>query len=76
MNRAVEQYQLPDTLDVTVPVLVMTGTAGPDFLRKSARAVHEALPHSRLVEFDGISHSGPGEAPKRIAAEVDAFLRE
>jgi pimeloyl-ACP methyl ester carboxylesterase len=76
MNRAVEQYQLPATLDVTAPVLTMTGTNGPDFLRKSARGVHEALPHSRLVEFDGVSHSGPGEAPKRIAAEVDAFLQE
>lgn len=76
MNRAVEQYQLPAGLDVTAPVLVMTGTNGPDFLRESARGVHEALPHSRLVEFDGVSHSGPGEAPERIAAEVDAFLRD
>ena len=75
MNRAVEQYQLPDTLDVTAPVLVMTGTNGPGFLRESARGIHKALPHSRLVEFDGVSHSGPGEAPKRIAAEVEAFLR-
>jgi len=75
MNRAVEQYQLPDTLDVTAPVLVLTGTNGPDFLRESARNVHEVLPHSRLVEFDGVSHSGPGEAPKRIAAEADAFLQ-
>ncbi|MFC6974436.1 alpha/beta fold hydrolase [Halomicroarcula sp. GCM10025709] len=74
MNRAVEQYQLPDTLDVTGPVLVLTGTNGPDFLRESARNVHKALPHSRLVEFDGVSHSGPGEAPERIAAEADAFL--
>ncbi|MFC6863917.1 alpha/beta fold hydrolase [Halomicroarcula sp. GCM10025817] len=75
MNRAVEQYQLPDALDVTAPVLVMTGTNGPQFLRESARGVHDALPESRLVEFDGISHSGPSEAPKRIAAEVEAFLR-
>jgi pimeloyl-ACP methyl ester carboxylesterase len=74
MNRAVERYQLPETLDVTAPVLVMTGTDGPKFLRESARDVHEALPHSRLVEFDGVSHSGPGEAPKRIATEADAFL--
>jgi pimeloyl-ACP methyl ester carboxylesterase len=76
MNRAVEQYQLPDALDVTAPVLVMTGTNGPKFLRESARDVHEALPHSRLVEFNGVSHSGPGEAPQRIAAEAEAFLRE
>lgn len=74
MNRAVEQYELPDRLDVEAPVLVMAGTDGPDFLRESARAVHAVLPHSRFVEFDGISHSGPGEAPERVATEVEAFL--
>ena len=74
MNRAVEQYQLPAGLDVTAPVLIMTGTNGPDFLRESARGVHGALPCSRLVEFDGVSHSGPGEAPERITAEVNSFL--
>ncbi|MFD1586482.1 alpha/beta fold hydrolase [Halorientalis brevis] len=76
MNRAVEQYQLPDRLAVDAPVLVLTGTSGPDFLRESARAVHDALPQSRLVEFDGVSHSGPGEAPALLSAEVDAFLAE
>lgn len=75
MNHAVEQYRLPDRLDVDAPVLVLTGTDGPEFLRASARAVHEALPHSRLVEFDGVSHSGPSEAPDLISAEVEAFLR-
>lgn len=74
MNRAVEQYRLPDQLDVAAPVLVLTGTDGPDFLRDSARAVHEALSHSRLVAFDGISHSGPSEAPKLIASEIESFL--
>ncbi|UPM43710.1 alpha/beta hydrolase [Halocatena salina] len=74
MSRAVEQYRLPDRLDVDAPVLVLTGTDGLDFLRESARAVHTALPHSSFVEFDGISHGGPSEAPKLIAAEVDSFL--
>jgi pimeloyl-ACP methyl ester carboxylesterase len=75
MNRAVERYRLPERLAVNAPVLVMTGTDGPEFLRDSARAVHEALPQSRLVEFDGVSHSGPGEAPELIAAEIDAFQK-
>ncbi|WP_313691892.1 alpha/beta fold hydrolase [Halorarum halobium] len=75
MNRAVERYRLPDRLDVDAPVLVLTGTDGPAFLRESARRVHEALPQSRLVEFDGVGHGGPGEAPELISAEVDAFLR-
>ena len=75
MNRSVEQYRLPDCLDVDVPTLVLSGTDGPDFLRQSARDVHDALPQSRFVEFDGVSHSGPAEAPELIAAEVDAFRK-
>ncbi|TMT86658.1 alpha/beta hydrolase [Haloterrigena sp. H1] len=75
MNRAVEQYQLPTSLDVAAPVLVLTGTDGPEFLRESARATHDALPNSRLVEFDGVSHSGPGEAPSVISTAVESFLR-
>ncbi|WP_136716540.1 alpha/beta fold hydrolase [Halorientalis salina] len=73
MNRAVEQYRLPNRLDVDAPVLVLSGTSGPDFLRESARAVHDALPRSRFVEFDGVSHNGPSEAPALVSAEVDAF---
>ncbi|MBV0902839.1 alpha/beta fold hydrolase [Haloarcula salina] len=75
MNRAVERYRLPDRLDVDAPTLVLTGTAGPDFLRESARNVHGALPNSRLVEFDGVGHSGPAEAPALVAAEVRAFMQ-
>jgi len=76
MNRSVEQYRLPDRLDVDAPALVLSGTDGPDFLRRSARNVHDALPHSRFVELDGVSHSGPAEVPDLIAAEVDAFLQK
>ncbi|WP_049902832.1 alpha/beta fold hydrolase [Halococcus agarilyticus] len=74
MNRAVEQYRLPDTLDIDAPALLLTGTEGPSHLRESVRAVDEALPNSRLVEFDGFGHSGPTEAPDRITAEVRAFI--
>ncbi|MFC3960272.1 alpha/beta fold hydrolase [Halovivax cerinus] len=74
MNRAVERYRLPDRLDVDVPVLVLSGTAGPDFLRESARSVHDALPHSRFVEFDGLGHGGPASAPRRVVGAVESFL--
>ena len=75
MNRAVERYRRPDAYDVDAPALVLTGTDGPDFLRESAHGVHDALPHSRLVEFDGVGHSGPAEAPELIWSEADAFRR-
>lgn len=76
MNRAVLQSRLPDALAMTAPVLVLTGTDGPRFIRESARGVQDVLPHSRLVEFDSLGHSGPGRPWKRIAAEVEAFRRE
>lgn len=74
MNRAVERYRLPDRLDVDAPVLVLTGTAGPEFLRESARNVHDALPHSRFVEFDGLGHGGPARAPRRVVSAVESFF--
>ena len=76
MNRAIEQYRLPDALDVGVPALMLTGTEGPSHLRDSIRATHEALPDSRLVEFDGVSHAGPAEAPERVVGAVRSFLEE
>jgi pimeloyl-ACP methyl ester carboxylesterase len=74
MNRALENHPLPDALDVDAPVLLLTGSEGPSHLRESVRAVHEALPGGRLVEFDGVGHSGPTEAPERVAATVQSFL--
>jgi pimeloyl-ACP methyl ester carboxylesterase len=76
INRAIEGYRLPDELDLTAPTLLLTGTEGPPHLRDGIRAVHEAAPDSRLVEFEGVGHGGPAEAPDRVTAEVRAFLEE
>ena len=76
MDRALEEHRLPDGLDVDAPTLLLTGSEAPSHLRDSVRAVGEALPASRLVEFDGLGHSGPTEAPERVTAEVRAFLDE
>ncbi|WP_338741282.1 hypothetical protein [Haloplanus salilacus] len=37
-------------------------------------AVRDALPDARLVEIEGVGHSGPTEAPARVADEVRAFV--
>jgi pimeloyl-ACP methyl ester carboxylesterase len=73
-NRVVERYRLPDSLDVDAPALLLTGSEAPSHLRESVRAVHDALAGSRLVEFEGLGHGGPTEAPERVAAEVRAFV--
>ncbi|KZN26386.1 hydrolase [Haladaptatus sp. R4] len=74
MNRAIERYGLPDHLDVAAPTLLLTGTEGPPHLRESVRAVRDAVPNSRLVEFEGLGHGGPTEAPGRVVAEVRTFI--
>ncbi|KDE59782.1 hydrolase [Halostagnicola sp. A56] len=76
MDRALEDHRLPETLDADAPALLLTGNEGPSHLRESVRAVHDALPESRLLEFDGIGHLGPTETPERIATEVRRFLEE
>lgn len=74
MDRALERHQLAEDLTVDAPALLLTGTDGPAHLRDSIRAVHDTLSASRLVEFDGVSHLGPLEAPDRVTAELRSFL--
>lgn len=74
INRTIEQYRLPDSVDVEAPTLLLTGTEGPPHLRDGIRAVHESVPDSKFVEFEGVSHGGPKEAPDRVTGEVRAFV--
>ncbi|WP_440991856.1 alpha/beta fold hydrolase [Haloarchaeobius baliensis] len=74
MNRALENYELPETVDVGAPTLLLTGTEAPSHLRDGVRAAHESLVDSRLVEFDGLSHMGPSEDPARVVEAVRSFL--
>lgn len=76
INRAIEQYRLPESLEIDAPVLLLTGTEGPPHLRDGIRAVDEALSDSQFVEFEGVGHGGPTEAPDRVTAEVRAFIEE
>jgi pimeloyl-ACP methyl ester carboxylesterase len=76
MDREIERYELSETLEVGAPALLLTGTKGPAHLRDSVRAVAETIPDSRLVEFDGVPHMGPVEAPERTLEELSAFLAE
>jgi pimeloyl-ACP methyl ester carboxylesterase len=74
INRAIEQYRLPDSLDIDASALLLTGTEGPPHLRDGIRAVDEALSDSQFVEFEGVSHGGPTEAPARVTSEVRGFI--
>lgn len=76
MDRAVEAFDLPETLDLGAPGLVLTGTEGPQHLRDSSRALEASLTDGDLVEFEGVSHFGPAEAPERVTEAIRSFFDE
>jgi proline iminopeptidase len=69
------QYRFPGAARVTAPVLVVAGgrdyAAGP----RTQRALAEALPHGRLLEYEGLGHWMFLEDPARFARDVSAFFR-
>jgi len=76
MDRAIEAYELPATLDLGAPALLLTGSEGPPHLRDSVRAVEEVVGDGRLVEFEGVGHDGPTADPERVTGAVQAFLQQ
>ena len=75
MDRALEDHELADPLEVDAPALLLAGSAGPSHLRDSIRTVHDRLDRSRFVEFDGLGHLGPVTGPEQVTASVRSFLR-
>ncbi|WP_282350691.1 alpha/beta fold hydrolase [Haloferax volcanii] len=76
MNRVIEAYDLPDTIDIDAPVLLLTGSDGPSHLRDSIRAVDTAVPESQLVEFENLGHNGPVIDPEHVSTAVQEFLQK
>jgi len=74
INRAIEDYRLPDSLDITAPTLLLTGTQGPPHLREGIRAVDAALSGGHLLEIEDVGHGGPAEAPERVIPKVRSFI--
>jgi pimeloyl-ACP methyl ester carboxylesterase len=64
---------------VTEPVLLLSGTKSPAFLRQSVRTLTRILPAAEHVELDGLSHDGPwngsrGGQPRVVAAALLDFF--
>ncbi|GGF51281.1 alpha/beta hydrolase [Marmoricola endophyticus] len=59
------------------PVLLISGTTSPPFLREAATRLTELLPDVRHVELVGLGHDGPwnGGGPRRVAALLEAWAR-
>lgn len=75
-NRAIERYQLEETLDLSVPTLLLLSENGPEHLRDGVRTLHERLPNSRLLELEGMGHQGIVTNPERVAKTILAFVTD
>ncbi len=61
------------------PVLLLTGTKSPAFLRQAIERLQALLPGAQCVDFDGLTHSGPwntrrGGNPQLVAEALQEFL--
>ena len=62
---------------IDIPVLLLSGTRSPEFLRQAIRRLAGLLPSAEHVEFDGLGHDGPWNNgdPLLVARAADDFLR-
>ncbi|ELY56252.1 alpha/beta hydrolase fold protein [Natronococcus amylolyticus DSM 10524] len=61
--------------NLTTPTLLPVGTES-GWLKESAEKVHDTLPNSRLVTFDGHGHALYFVAPERFTDEVLSFISD
>lgn len=62
--------------EMTTPTALLTGSESPRFLKDATTALHDALPNSRIVTFDGYAHEAMLTAPDLFVDEVRTFIRE
>ena len=68
------QYRFAHPERVTMPVLVLAGAADHAIGLPAQRALGQALPHARVVEYAGAGHFLYLDAPDRFARDVTDFL--
>ena len=61
------------------PILLLSGSKSPAFLRQSIRKLNGVLPQTQHIEFNGLSHSGPwnkrrGGDPELVARALRDFF--
>ena len=61
---------------MTTPTLLLAGGENPQPLIGATETVHETLPNSRMVVFDGHGHRAMNSATERFVDEVLAMTRE
>jgi pimeloyl-ACP methyl ester carboxylesterase len=59
---------------ITVPVLVMVGSASFDWMRIGMRTLAATIPGARLAVLDGLDHGGPQSHPQALVPVLRDFL--
>jgi len=77
-ERAVSEYRFDADRfsDLKTPTLLLTGSESPPLFKEATKAVHIALPNSRIVTLEGQAHIAMNTAPELFIKEVKEFLDE
>ena len=71
-----ERLEAENVRDVRAPVLVLTGSESPAWLRVSAEAVLAAFPNARRAELRGHGHSAMISGPELFAKTIIDFAAQ
>jgi pimeloyl-ACP methyl ester carboxylesterase len=61
---------------VTVPTLMLIGSASPDRVRLGSETIASALPNARIEYLEGQEHTAMVDAPVAFGEAVNSFLNE
>lgn len=62
--------------ELTMPILLMTGSDSPTSSRSVAKLLTDVLPQLEVVEFKGLGHMGPVTDPEIVNPVIERFLRQ
>jgi pimeloyl-ACP methyl ester carboxylesterase len=67
LNRPVD---LPALSGISVPLTLIEGSRTGDHFRQADRLVQQQVPHSRVIEVEGVGHLAPLTHPNAVADEL------
>lgn len=74
MNGLLEAMPPTETGTISAPTLIVWGDRDDFVARSDQERLAAAIPHSKLVVYEGVGHVVHWEAPERVAADIAAFV--
>jgi pimeloyl-ACP methyl ester carboxylesterase len=68
-DRVLGDHRVPPDTGITVPMLVLSGGASPQFLQSAAKATADAIPGAEYRTLDGQTHDVAADALAPVLAE-------